>query len=190
MRIAWQNADVDAVDITVSTDGGTSWSPIVENFSVTGASSWSYDWVINCSGTSCRIRVMDAAPAAIAFDTSLSFVIDPFEDLDLDGMDDTWESDNLLTVPNGDADSDGLSNVNEFLNGTDPNDWDSDGDGHSDGEEVSSGADPNDAASQPPIVTSGSSGISCSPQAGGAAAFLMLLLIASSLVALRRRVVA
>jgi len=53
-------------------------------------------------------------------------VIVGFEDLDNDGMADTWETDNGLdpTDPSDaglDPDGDGLTNLDEFLNGQDPN---------------------------------------------------------------------
>jgi hypothetical protein len=62
------------------------------------------------------------------------------EDLDCDGMDDTWEEENGLNPfdPGDgieDPDEDGLSNFDEFENETDPNNPDSDGDWLGDGEE-------------------------------------------------------
>ena len=62
-------------------------------------------------------------------------------DVDGDGMDDTWESSHGLNVGVNDAaddpDDDGLSNIQEFAANTDPQVADTDGDGLSDGTEVS-----------------------------------------------------
>jgi hypothetical protein len=66
-------------------------------------------------------------------------------DGDLDGMTDSWESDNGLNVnvddANGDKDGDGLTNITEFDIGTLPMNADTDGDTLSDGEEASLGED-------------------------------------------------
>jgi chitodextrinase len=63
-----------------------------------------------------------------------------FDDRDLDGLDDTWELGNGLSVGSVDAasdlDGDGLSNQDEFARGTKPQTRDSDGDGFEDGVEV------------------------------------------------------
>jgi DNA-binding transcriptional ArsR family regulator len=70
-----------------------------------------------------------------------------FTDVDEDGMDDTWETDNGLSPEDPsdailDPDSDELTNLQEYLNWTDPNDFDSDGDEMDDGWEVKYGLDP------------------------------------------------
>lgn len=66
-------------------------------------------------------------------------------DADLDGMIDTWESDNGLDVTADDAhldlDGDGLDNITEFDIGTLPMNPDTDGDTLSDGEEANRGVD-------------------------------------------------
>jgi glucose/arabinose dehydrogenase len=81
--------------------------------------------------------------------------IDP-NDIDNDGMADTWESAHGLTVGTDDslldADSDGLSNIAEFTRGTDPQDDDTDGDGFSDGAETTAGTNPNNPSSYPGAV--------------------------------------
>jgi hypothetical protein len=62
-------------------------------------------------------------------------------DVDGDGMDDTWESNHGLNVGVNDAsddpDNDGLSNIQEFAANTNPQQADTDGDGLEDGAEVS-----------------------------------------------------
>ncbi len=69
------------------------------------------------------------------------------EDLDGDGIPDSWEITNGVDDPNGDPDGDGLTNLEEYQHGTDPNVADTDGDGASDGDEVAAGTDPNDGSS-------------------------------------------
>lgn len=69
-------------------------------------------------------------------------------DSDHDGMDDSWETANGLTVgvndANLDLDNDGLTNLLEFQRHTDPQNPDSDGDGLNDGPEVNTTlTDPN-----------------------------------------------
>lgn len=75
------------------------------------------------------------------------------EDVDGDGLFDSWETENGLdpsddgsTNPDngadGDPDMDGSTNLEEFENGTDPQDPDSDSDGVDDGTEVANGTDP------------------------------------------------
>jgi parallel beta-helix repeat protein len=70
-------------------------------------------------------------------------------DVDNDGMNDNWETDNGLdpTDPSdatGDPDDDGLTNLEEHDEGTLPNDPDTDDDGLPDGWEVDNSLDPND----------------------------------------------
>jgi glucose/arabinose dehydrogenase len=81
--------------------------------------------------------------------------IDP-NDTDGDGMTDSWELANGLSVGTDDSqldpDEDGLGNLAEFLRGTDPQEEDTDGDGFDDGEEVTSGTNPNNPASYPGAV--------------------------------------
>jgi len=68
-------------------------------------------------------------------------------DLDLDGIPDSWETANGLN-PNDstdadlDGDTDSLTNLQEYDAGTDPNNWDSDADGIADGWEVQYGLNP------------------------------------------------
>lgn len=74
-----------------------------------------------------------------------------FTDVDEDGMDDTWETDNGLDPADpsdapSDPDRDDLTNLQEYLNWTDPNDLDSDGDEMDDGWEVLNGLDPLNAS--------------------------------------------
>jgi DNA-binding MarR family transcriptional regulator len=70
-----------------------------------------------------------------------------FTDVDEDGMDDTWETDNGLDPTDRtdaalDPDSDKLNNLQEYKNWTDPNDVDTDNDLMDDGWEVRYGLDP------------------------------------------------
>lgn len=75
--------------------------------------------------------------------TNASFTVLP--DVDGDGMEDGWETDNFGDLShNGSADSDGdgLTDLQEYENDTDPNLSDSDSDGMADGWEVSYSLDP------------------------------------------------
>ncbi len=67
-------------------------------------------------------------------------------DVDSDGMDDDWETDNGLNVGVDDSaddpDMDGLTNAEEFTRTTKPQDDDSDDDGVKDGAEVAAGTNP------------------------------------------------
>ena len=68
-----------------------------------------------------------------------------FEDLDGDGLSDSWERTyfgDLSAQPGDDPDGDGLTNLEESLYGADPTRADSDSDGLSDGEEVRQGWNP------------------------------------------------
>ena len=68
-----------------------------------------------------------------------------FEDLDGDGLSDSWERTyfgDLSAQPGDDPDGDGLTNLEESLYGADPTRADSDGDGLFDGEEVRLGWNP------------------------------------------------
>ncbi len=72
-------------------------------------------------------------------------------DADLDGMLDSWETDNGLDPTTAgdrdlDADSDGLTNLEESINQTDPQDADTDNDLIPDGWEVNNGLNPQDIA--------------------------------------------
>jgi pimeloyl-ACP methyl ester carboxylesterase len=79
------------------------------------------------------------------------------EDIDEDGMLDTWEEANGLRWVNAndaneDSDNDGLTNLQEYnnsKNSTDPQNEDSDGDGFKDGEEITAGTNPNDILDYP-----------------------------------------
>ncbi len=91
-----------------------------------------------------------ATPQNSGIDTlwvNVTAIVD--NDVDDDGMDDVWETDNGLdpTDPSdatGDPDNDDLTNLEEFQEDTDPNDSDTDNDGLPDGWEVDNDLDPLD----------------------------------------------
>ena len=82
-------------------------------------------------------------------------------DIDGDGLTNTWETDYGMDPYNpndasSDPDNDGLTNLEEFAEGTDPTNPDTDGDGVSDGDEVAEGKDPLDLHDHdPPYVLYG-----------------------------------
>ncbi len=77
-------------------------------------------------------------------------------DMDGDGLSDSWEEANGLSMKesnaNTDPDEDGLSNEQEFSHGTKPLVADTDGDGYADGQEVRNGYDPAASGSAKPKV--------------------------------------
>jgi hypothetical protein len=83
------------------------------------------------------------------------------DDIDEDGIKDTWEINNSLSFVNADdaqedSDGDGLTNLQEYNNGTNstnPHNPDSDGDGYNDGDEVTAGTNPNDENDYPKVQT-------------------------------------
>ncbi len=100
------------------------------------------------------------------------------DDLDGDGMDDTWESENGVDDPDGDPDGDLVTNLEEFQHGTDPNLVDSDGDLYSDREEIDAGYDPLDPHDNPANASENTkvSGCSFSGTASGDSSMLVLLI--------------
>ena len=93
-----------------------------------------------------------------AYDTTYNGSTDVFvaiiaQDIDGDGMPDTWETAHSLNPQindvGSDLDGDSVTNMNEFLHGTRPDRADTDGDGMPDGWEVAQSLNPlvNDAAS-------------------------------------------
>ncbi len=112
--------------------------------------------------------------------TNSHFTIQGGEDLDNDGMPDTFEqqiidddpNDGLVTLadvlPGDDYDNDGLNNSGELLYNTDPTSPDTDNDGYDDGREVANGTDPRNPlsfdAGVPDHSTPGSSGIALSDE--------------------------
>lgn len=88
-----------------------------------------------------RLRAMDTDFQREALG---SFSVLEGEDVNGNGLPDTWETENGVTDPNGDPDLDYLFNGDEYLAGTDPNNSDTDGGGENDGSEVDWGQDPLD----------------------------------------------
>lgn len=125
----------------------------------TGAHSCDAGGVYNGTNWSTAVRLAASSGGSTRWDnlsvatkwTDLGY-IDP-NDTDGDGMADTWELANNLSIGTDDSqldpDNDGLANLAEFLRGTDPHEGDSDGDGYEDGEEVEVGTNPNNPASYP-----------------------------------------
>ncbi len=85
-----------------------------------------------------------------------SFILDPLNDYDRDGMPNKWEVQNslnpILNDAKDDLDNDGVLNDEEYQLGTFAGNPDSDNDGMSDGDEVHAGMDPNDSNSLFEIV--------------------------------------
>ena len=76
------------------------------------------------------------------------------EDIDGDGLPNSYENSNGLDPGNSDdatldSDGDNLLNIDEFSVRTDPMDMDTDGDGYNDGVEVGNNTDPKDVLSAP-----------------------------------------
>lgn len=82
-----------------------------------------------------------------------TITVNVLDDVDGDGLKDTWEIANFGSIEaqsgTDDADADGVNNLSEYNIGTDPNSTDTDGDGFSDSLELAMSTDPNSNLSQP-----------------------------------------
>jgi hypothetical protein len=111
--------------------------------------AWNYQFV-NVEGS----HGIHNAPYAIGL--LKASIADLTDDIDHDGLSDTWEIANygVITVTDGNADSDndGANNALELAAGTNPKLADSDGDGISDWAELQAGSDPTNANDKPGFV--------------------------------------
>jgi hypothetical protein len=71
LALLWTYANVQNVTLDYTSNGGTTWQPIVANIP---ASTGTYNWKLpNVASQQMLVRVRDAAPAGTAADTSLLF---------------------------------------------------------------------------------------------------------------------
>ncbi len=128
-------------------------------------SSTSYQLNVD-DGKSYRVQVEaenalgETGPVSDRSDSIVVFLNGSGEDLDGDGMPNSWEETygfNPVNPGDGllDLDSDGLNNRDEYTAGTLPTHADTDGDGMSDGEEVAAGLDPTNPADNVPVANAG-----------------------------------
>ncbi len=113
------------------------------------------------NGMDIHAVTMSGAFGTATFDDEIPnpgvFSLNDPNDIDGDGMPDTWERDYFgdLDTANetSDYDHDDLFDLDEYLHGSNPKKEDTDGDGFIDGEEVAAGSDPLSNVSMPVQLT-------------------------------------